>query len=144
MTDLDIYFAASIRGGRSDAPLYADVVELLRGYGSVLSEHVGAENVESREESAGLSDADIHDQDTAWLRTADAVVAEVTTLSLGVGYELGRAVEWHTPVLALYRPDGEHELSAMVRGSTDIRVAEYRNRSELPGILDGFLPRDTA
>lgn len=39
------------------------------------------------------------------------VVAEVTQPSLGVGYELGRAVALHKPVLCLFRPQsgrGEH------------------------------------
>uniref|UniRef100_A0A4W2F8K6 2'-deoxynucleoside 5'-phosphate N-hydrolase 1 n=1 Tax=Bos indicus x Bos taurus TaxID=30522 RepID=A0A4W2F8K6_BOBOX len=53
----------------------------------------------------------IHDWDLAWLQQADVVVAEVTQPSLGVGYELGRAVALHKPVLCLFRPQsdrGEH------------------------------------
>ncbi|KAB0337781.1 hypothetical protein FD755_025470, partial [Muntiacus reevesi] len=55
------------------------------------------------EEAAG-GDRLIHDRDLAWLQQADAVVAEVTQPSLGVGYELGRAVALHKPVLCLFRP----------------------------------------
>ena len=40
-----IYFAGSIRAGRSDAPLYAKVVEELNKYGTVLTEHVGDPNI---------------------------------------------------------------------------------------------------
>lgn len=36
-----IYFAASIRGGRGDAPLYYRIVTILKKYGTVLTEHVG-------------------------------------------------------------------------------------------------------
>ena len=32
------------------------------------------------------------------------MVAEVTTISLGVGYEIGRAVSLGKPVLCLFRP----------------------------------------
>jgi 2'-deoxynucleoside 5'-phosphate N-hydrolase len=112
---MDIFFSASIRGGRDDVDLYADLVTRLEQYGTVLTEHVGTEDVETEQADVGLTDGDIHDQDVAWLRRAGAVVAEVTTPSLGVGYELGRAVAWEKPVLALYRPDGEHELSAGAR-----------------------------
>ena len=35
-----IYFAGSISGGRSDQPIYQRIVELLQGYGNVLSVHV--------------------------------------------------------------------------------------------------------
>lgn len=40
-----IYFAGSIRGGRKDVVLYARIVELLKGYGTVFTEHVGDLNL---------------------------------------------------------------------------------------------------
>ena len=46
-----------------------------------------------------------------WSPFFPVVVAEVTQPSLGVGYELGRAVALHKPVLCLFRPQsdrGEH------------------------------------
>ena len=42
---LSIYFAGSIRAGRQDAVLYARIVELLKSYGTVLTEHVGDPNL---------------------------------------------------------------------------------------------------
>lgn len=134
---MDIYFAGSIRGGRSDADLYAGIIDLLDRHGEVLTEHVGQQDLETQE--ADLSEGEIHDQDLAWLRRADAVVAEVTVPSLGVGYELGRAVTWEKPILCLYRPGGEHELSAMVRGSADMTVVEYDDLAALESVLASFL-----
>uniref|UniRef100_A0A2K6V3K9 2'-deoxynucleoside 5'-phosphate N-hydrolase 1 n=1 Tax=Saimiri boliviensis boliviensis TaxID=39432 RepID=A0A2K6V3K9_SAIBB len=64
----------------------------------------------SREEAVG-DDRLIHERDLAWLQQADAVVAEVTQPSLGVGYELGRAVALNKRILCLFRPQsgrGEH------------------------------------
>jgi nucleoside 2-deoxyribosyltransferase len=138
---MDIFFSASIRGGRDDAALYREVINMLEAYGDVLTEHVGAEDVEAKEAAVGLSDEDIYQQDVAWLRQADVVVAEVTTPSLGVGYELGRAVAWGTPVLCLYRPGGEHDLSAMVRGNDDVTVEEYAEPDELEPVLARFFDR---
>ena len=139
---MDIFFSASIRGGRDDATLYREIIDMLGEHGDVLTEHVGAENVEAEEAAAGLSDSDIYDQDLAWLRQADAVVAEVTTPSLGVGYELGRAVAWGTPVCCLYRPDSEHDLSAMVRGNDSVTIEEYDDPSALEPVLADVLGRD--
>jgi len=51
-----------------------DIYYLLDGHGEVLTEHVGQQDLETQK--AALSDRDIHDQDLAWLRRADAVVAE--------------------------------------------------------------------
>jgi hypothetical protein len=138
---MDIFFSGSIRGGRDDAALYREVIDILEGHGDVLTEHVGAEDVEAKEAAVGLSDGDIYQQDVAWLRQADAVVAEVTTPSLGVGYELGRAVAWGKPVLCLYRPTGDHELSAMVRGNDDVTVEEYAEPDELKPVLAAFFNR---
>ncbi|WP_293033430.1 nucleoside 2-deoxyribosyltransferase [Natronococcus sp.] len=136
---MNIFFSGSIRGGRDDVDLYADLIGLLEQHGTVLTEHVGTEDVEAKEREAGLSDGDIHDQDVAWLRRADVVVAEVTTPSLGVGYELGRAVAWEKPVLGLYRPESEHELSAMVRGNDAVDVVEYETPAGVEPTLEAFL-----
>ncbi|EMA41127.1 nucleoside 2-deoxyribosyltransferase [Halobiforma nitratireducens] len=136
---MKIYFAGSIRGGRSDVDLYADLIDLLEEHGTVLTEHVADEDVEESEAEAGLTDADIYEQDMAWLREADVAVAEVTIPSLGVGYEIGRLVARGTPVCGLYRPDADHELSAMIRGNDAVDVLEYES---LPGVaaqLEEFL-----
>lgn len=138
---MDVYFAGSIRGGRDDVDRYASLIDLLEGYGTVLTEHVGAEDVEGQEATADVSDAEIHDQDLAWLREADVVVAEVSTPSLGVGYEIGRAVEWGTPVCCLYRPDAEHDLSAMIRGCADATVVEYTTPVDAEPGIEAFLER---
>jgi 2'-deoxynucleoside 5'-phosphate N-hydrolase len=99
---MTIYFAGSIRGGRDDAAIYARIIELLNQFGRVVTEHVGDAAVTLGGENA--SDREIHDRDINWLRQADVIVAEVTAPSLGVGYEIGRAVEWGTPHSALRTP----------------------------------------
>jgi len=131
---MELYFCGSIRGGRDDADLYAELIEELSTHGTVLTEHVGAAEPEE-----DLADGAIHDRDVEWLGAADAVVAEVTTPSLGVGYELGRAVAAGTPTLALYRPTGEHELSAMIRGAGDVEVVEYTDLDVAAGAMADFL-----
>ena len=136
---MDIYFGGSIRGGRDDAALYAQLIDLLEAHGTVLTEHVGAEDVEGQEAAADVSDAEIHDQDLAWLRQADVVVAEVSTPSLGVGYEIGRAVEWEKPVCCLYRPAATHDLSAMIRGCADATVIEYTTAADAEAGIEAFL-----
>ena len=86
---MKIYFAGAVRGGREDAGLYLRIIKHLSEYGLVLTEHLGDVMLDERGEP-GLSDADIHDRDLAWLRQAECLVAEVTAPSLGVGYEIGK------------------------------------------------------
>src|SRR6266849_8430807 len=98
---MKVYFAGAIRGGRDDVALYLEIVKLLSPYGEVLTEHVAAADLSVLGENK--DDRWIHDRDLAWLKDADCLVAEVTTPSLGVGFEIAKATEWNKRVLCLYR-----------------------------------------
>jgi hypothetical protein len=129
-----IYFAGAIRAGRGDAELYWEIIGLLRGYGEVLTEHVASPGLTPEGEES-LTDREIHDRDLAWLRACDCVVAEATTASLGVGYELACAVAWGKPVLCLFRPAPGGSLSAMIAGCPGVRVENYAGAAELTPCL---------
>lgn len=131
-----IYFAGSIRGGRTDRALYGEMIRLLRVHGQVLTEHIADESL--TENGENLCDTEIHDRDMDWLRASTCVVAEVTTPSLGVGYEIGRAVELKIPVLCLFRSGTDRKLSAMIAGCGEIRMQQYREVEDLPRIFDQF------
>ncbi len=132
-----IYFAGSIRAGRGDVGIYADLIQHLSGYGQVITEHVGDYSL-SISGQCHLSDRFIHDRDLRWLRSSDFVVAEVTNPSLGVGYEIATAISWRIPVIALYR-GGKGALSAMISGSPDIETHVYANLDEARRIIDARL-----
>ena len=131
-----IYFAGSIRGGRDDKALYIEIINHLREYGTVLTEHVGDLDLTVTGET--LNSQEIHDRDLNWLKQSTCVVAEVSTPSLGVGYEIAKALEWEKPVLCLFRPGEGHVLSAMIRGCRKVSLREYRIVSELKNLLDNF------
>ena len=44
---MNIYFAGSIRGGRRDRNIYLEIIENLKNYGNVLTEHSGDEKLDS-------------------------------------------------------------------------------------------------
>ena len=133
---MKIYFAGSIRGGRDDKDLYLQIIHLLTGYGTVLTEHIADPSLTSWGEE-GPTDEYIYERDMDWLRSADVLVAEVTTPSLGVGYELAKA-ETLMPVLCLYRPKNEKRLSAMIGGSQKILVKNYQDLEELRPVFKDF------
>ena len=134
---MTIYFAGSISGGRGDQGIYLQIIQMLGAHGTVLTEHFGDPNLTAAGES--LADRDIHDRDIAWLRQADVLVAEVTTPSLGVGYEIGRAVEWGTRVICLHRPAEGRRLSGMIAGCNAVEVYRYDNVTGLPALLKSAL-----
>ena len=133
---MKLYFAGAIRGGREDAVRYLEIVARLRTYGKVLTEHIADAQLSAAGEAG--DDRWIHDRDLAWLTEADCLVAEVTTPSLGVGYEIGKATEWGKRVLCLYRPVEGRALSAMIAGSDGVTVREYQSTAEVTNILDEF------
>jgi hypothetical protein len=133
---MNIYFAGAIRGGRDDAALYLEIVKALRAHGKVLTEHVADAELTSSGESR--DDRWIHDRDLAWLRAADCLVAEVTTPSLGVGFEIAKATEWGKRTLCLFRPSAGRALSALVAGSERVTVCEYQAPADPQKIFDEF------
>ncbi len=88
---MKIYFAGSIRGGREDREKYFKIIEYLKKHGEVLSEHIGSENIDHKGEK--LSSEEIFNRDVEWIKKADVIIAEVSTPSLGVGYEICFAEE---------------------------------------------------
>jgi len=111
---------------------------MLLPYGQVLTEHLGNDSeIESKDRI--LSDVQIHNRDMEWLRESDLVIAEISIPSLGVGYEIGRAVELGKPVLSLYRSGTEFSLSAMVSGSEGVRMIQYERLDELTGPIRTFI-----
>ena len=133
-----IYFAGSIRGGREDAALYQQIIVFLQGFGDVLTEHIGDPNLTEAGDD-GPTDRYIHDRDLEWLQSCDLVVAEVTQISLGVGYEIGRAVESGKKVLCLHRPGTGKKLSAMIAGCAQIEMVIYHDLYDLTPQITDFL-----
>lgn len=135
---MKIYFCGSIRGGRQLALSYEKLIQMLHNYGQVLTEHLGSDKIIQSKDRV-LSDKEIHDRDLLWVRESDAVVAEVTVPSLGVGYEIGRAIEMGKPVLCIFNTGSEFTLSAMIAGSEGVVNHSYENLEDLDSILGDFL-----
>jgi len=68
-------------------------------------------------------------------------LAEVTTVSMGVDYEIGRAVESGKKVLCLFRPDSGKNLSPMVGGCSYITLFEYSLLKEAKSAISQFLDK---
>lgn len=131
-----IYFAGSIRGGRVDAELYARLIRYMQQNAVVLTEHIGSPHLNLMEQ--GKRDIDIYDQDTAWLRESDVVIAECSCPSLGVGYELAFAEKLGKPCHIFYDRT-KTQLSAMLTGNPYFTIHPYEDESEIYNILNTIL-----
>lgn len=135
---MKIYFAGSIRGGRDDQALYFSVIEELQKYGEVLTEHIGSVDL-GQEGEVVRTDKEIFDRDMEWVREADVIVAEVSTPSLGVGYELGQAEAMKKKIICLYREQEGKRLSAMVAGNEYMKIFVYKDLEDVKSILSDNL-----
>lgn len=134
---MNIYFACSITGGREFQPVYQALVDALLSAGhSVPTAHLAEPGVTSE---AILAPRTVYDRDTAWIRDCDALVAEVSIPSHGVGYEIAFALEQGKPVLCLCRAG--RPLSKMISGNPHprLRVMAYEGLEQALNELSSFL-----
>lgn len=131
-----VYFAGSIRGGRDDAELYKDLIAHISETDKVLTEHIGDLSISLLESEQ--KDKQIYAQDTGWLMECDVVIAECTSPSLGVGYELAFAENHEKECHILYR-SSKCQLSAMLTGDDYFKIHPYETKEEAFAIIDEIL-----
>ena len=123
-----IYFSCSITGGRVDEPIYTAIVDDLQARGhEVVNSHLARQGVVLLEQR--MDPREVYQRDVFWIKDCDAVVAEVSTPSHGVGYEIALALTLRKPVLCLYRQSAR--VSRLITGNDEptITVATYADQA---------------
>lgn len=135
---MKIYYAMSISGEQNPESdnINTELIKYLKNIGEVLTEHFSNPALIGTGETK-LTDKEIHDRDMNWLLSADIVVAEVSNVSLGVGYEIGRAVENKKRILCL-RKKSKKRLSAMIKGCPSLTFKEYETISDAKKNIENF------
>jgi hypothetical protein len=137
---MKIYFAGSIRGGRSKILAYAKIIEHLKKFGKVLTEHVGDKKISSYGEK-NFSNYEIYMRDVNLIKKS-SVVADVSVPSLGVGYEVAKAEQLRKPVLCLYQARSKKcRLSAMIAGNKNFEIGNYKTIKEACDIINNYLTK---
>jgi len=136
-----VYLAGSISAGRDFAGYLQYIADVVEEHGFyVISKSV-------LDPDADLSDRSpknqrfIFERDVRWIAESVAMIAEISTPSLGVGFEVHEALDRRVPVLTL-----RHELlrgatePAMIVGNPDPLLRwSYYDESNLPEIIQRFL-----
>jgi nucleoside 2-deoxyribosyltransferase len=133
-----IFLSGSIRGGRQLLETYQLMYNLLEEIGAeALCWHVADPELEKVEMK--MTEEEIYSRDMGLLEKSDALIAEVSVPSTGVGYEICRALVKGIPVLCLYRPDAI--VSAMVLGNSDslMEARMYPGEKSLKQIITDFI-----
>ncbi|MCK4490904.1 MAG: nucleoside 2-deoxyribosyltransferase, partial [Anaerolineales bacterium] len=124
--------------GRDDEDIYQQLVgTLLSMEVDVPTAHIsetGIEELDAREDPS-----DIYYRDVSWIEESDLLIAEVSTPSHGVGYEIGYALDLNKPVLCLYRQ--QVVISKMILGNPHplLTVLSYKDLNEAEKLIRKYL-----
>ncbi len=136
-----IYLACTVRGDRASVAALKEACARLQALGhDVLTAHLLEENVDARE--AMLTEREVYARDIDWLTACDALVADGSGSSFGVGFEVGyvlaRAPQTRQRVFLLYDARRRGSISRMITGLTDpnCTVVPYQTPSELVEFID--------
>ena len=135
---MNIYFSCSITGGRKDEQVYQVLVDyLLSDRHEVPTAHLSRPDVLELE--AVTPAGEVYLRDSNWVKACDALIAEVSTPSHGVGYEIALALCLGKPVLCLYRSGCK--VSKMIIGNTSpgLKVTPYDTAGQAVGLARSFL-----
>ena len=138
---MNIYFSCSLTGGRNEEAIYGAIVNHLLALGhEVPTAHLAHPEVMDLEHV--VDPAEVYNRDINWIQACDAVVAEVTTPSHGVGYEIAIALSLGKSVLCCCRQGVT--VSKMLTGndSPGLVVRTYGDEAEALVIVDDFLDRN--
>jgi hypothetical protein len=146
---MNLYFSCSLTGGRSDEQAYAAIVDYLLRLGhEVPTSHLARPEVMDLERV--VDPGEVYRRDIAWIRSCDGLIAEVSTPSHGVGYEIAVALSLGKPVLCCHR--GGVRVSKMITGnhSPGLTLCSYQDVAEALAAVDAFVaglaaaPREVA
>jgi hypothetical protein len=135
---VNVYFSCSLTGGRDHEATYGRIVDHLLALGhEVPTAHLARPEVMAVERV--VDPAEVYRRDIAWIDGCQALLAEVSTPSHGVGYEVAYALSLGKPVLCCYRQGVR--VSKMITGndSPGLTVSAYRDLDEALHQVDDFL-----
>ena len=137
---MNVYFSCSITGGRSEEKIYQTMVKKLISLGhEVPTAHLSFSDVLSVEKVS--TPEEIFTRDMNWLTHCDAVVAEVTTPSHGVGYEIAVALAAGTPVLCCHQKGKKISLILAGNPASNLTIFDYEDELELTQGIEDFMQK---
>ena len=133
-----IYLAGAMTHTGRDLDAIRTLLECLEREGhDVPTRHVA--DPLGRDVEPMMTDADVARRDLGWVASCDALVAEVSTPSHGVGVEVATALANRKPVLLAYRHGTV--VSRLLLGLHGVEVFAYADAADARGAVRRFLAR---
>ena len=131
-----IYLAAAMTHAVRDLEAIRTLLDCLEADGhDVPTRHVA--DPLGRDVEGELPDAEVARRDLAWVAGCDALVAEVSTPSHGVGVEVAAALAAGRPVLLTYRQGVA--VSRLLLGLPRVRAFAYNDTGDVCAAVRRFL-----
>ncbi|HUK12535.1 MAG TPA: nucleoside 2-deoxyribosyltransferase [Thermoanaerobaculaceae bacterium] len=133
-----VYLAAAMTNASRDLATIRALVDHLESAGhEVPTRHVA--DAAGREPESAITHAEVARRDLAWVAGSDALVAEVSTPSHGVGVEVAAASARGVPTLLVHRAGVP--VSRLLLGLPGIEVAAYADAAQARASVSRFLAR---
>jgi nucleoside 2-deoxyribosyltransferase len=136
-----VYLACTVRGDRGGILAARAIAGRLQACGhEVLTSHLLDDGVDEAE--ASQSERDVFERDRGWLDACDALVAEASGSSYGVGFEVGyvtgRAPSTGQRVFVVHAAARRQQVSRLILGYCDARGATcaYETLGQLEAFID--------
>jgi hypothetical protein len=142
---VNVYLACTVRGDRCALHFTRAVASQIAALGhTVLTSHLLEDGVEEAESQ--LSEQQVFERDLEWLSRADALIAEASGSSFGVGFELGyflASAGSGRRALLLYDAGRRDSVSRLIVGNChpNCTTRAYGNAPELLHVVTEFLSR---
>lgn len=138
---MKIYLSAAITGGRREyAQWVGKIRDTLRSLGvEVLNERAADPGFPSPQTDRAQTMREVY----SWLEEADALIAEATISSTGVGCELATVQRRGKPVLLLYDAHFGFHISdwVILNPDTKVEAKAYRDGDEIEAIVRQFVAK---
>lgn len=135
---MNVYFACSITGGRQDELVYQRLVAALQENGHNVPTAILA-SPEVMPMEGLVTPEDVYTRDTRWIKECDLLLAEISTPSHGVGYEIGFALSLGKRVLCLHWHGCK--VSKMILGNPhpNLTIRSYTTVEQAVHLLNEYL-----
>ena len=135
---MNIYFSCSLTGGREYEGIYGLIVDHLASQGcEVLTAHLADPGVMEVEKFVDANE--VYHRDINWIDGCDAVIAEVSTPSHGVGYEIAYALGKGKPVLCCYEQGVTVSKMIVGNDSASLTLGTYEDSEQVLDVIDSFI-----
>jgi len=137
---MNIYFSCSITGGRKDQYIYKKIVDFLEQEGHVVpTAHLASKDIMLDESS--MNAEEVYRRDLSWVSDCDVLIAEVSTPSHGVGYEIAAAIFQGKKVMCCHHK--EKKISKIISGNPyeGLLLYPYSEEKDLIAEIERFIKK---